>query len=110
MNREIEILKRIHDLPVPRDLNPLPEWADPYVIETLINRGYLTCFDSVRDEQGVFCMIVRAELTESGRRLLMPQDIAKSSVPWDRIAAIAAAITVILGAIKVIMDYVAKRP
>ena len=106
MNREIEILKRIHDLSAPRNLNPLPAWADPHILESLIASGYLTYYDVARDEEDIIFVVLRAELTESGRKLLD----SKLRPDWAKLTAIAVVLTFILAAIRAIINYVAGKP
>ena len=71
MTDDARLLKRIHDLPIPRDFNPMPDWVDRAIFQSLLQKGYLTTFDLIPDEQGVPCIALGVEVTDTvGLKLL----------------------------------------
>jgi hypothetical protein len=106
VKREIEILKRINNLPAPRDLNPLPEWADPHIIESLMAIGYLACFDFQRDESGIIYVMLRTELTASGRQFLD----SKLKPDWKRLASIATIMAIVVAWLIFLVQHFFSHP
>lgn len=71
MNKERATLRRIEELNAPRHLFILPSWAEPAVIDRLIQGGCLT-FSHLQRSQGVINLIMGLELTSKGSRLIRP--------------------------------------
>jgi hypothetical protein len=76
MNKESETLRRIEALPDPRHLFILPDWAEPTVVDRLIQEGYLDCLHQQRDEKGVLLLAMGLQVTTKGKRLIHPKPSA----------------------------------
>lgn len=70
MKKEIEILQKIEKLPNPKHLNPLPNWADPWIIQRLLNEGHLRASDTALDAQGAISAAIFLEISDSGYKIL----------------------------------------
>lgn len=73
MKKDRDLLCRIEALPEPRHLFVLPDWADPIILERLIQEGCLTCLHYQRDAKGVLHLAMGLELTAKGNRLIHHQ-------------------------------------
>ncbi len=106
MTDDARLLKRIHDLPVPRDFNPMPDWVDRAIFQSLLQKGYLTTFDLIPDEQGVPCIALGVEVTDSGQTFLD----SKTKTDWTKASAIATVMAFIVGALALLLKYVGGKP
>ena len=74
------MLRIIEALPQPRHLFIIPGWADPAILDQLLDQGYLTCAHQQRDDKGVILVAMGLQLTAKGNRLIRPQN------EWKQIA------------------------
>jgi hypothetical protein len=72
MKTERETLLRIESLSEPRHLFIMPPWANPAVIDRLIQGGYLTCLHHQRNQSGEILLLMGLQITEKGERLIHP--------------------------------------
>ena len=70
MNNPAEVLKRIEGLPVPRHIFVLPDWAEPGVLDRLMDQGYLTCAHHQRDANGDIQLAMSLNLTLKGHEAM----------------------------------------
>jgi hypothetical protein len=78
--RDRDILRRIEAMLEPRHLFILPVWADPAVLDRLIQKGYLTCLHCQRDDKDAIYLVMALQLTAKGNRLIHPL------FDWPRLA------------------------
>jgi hypothetical protein len=72
MKKECETLRRIEALPEPRHLFILPQWADPVVVDRLIQEGYLSCQHQQRDAKGALLLAMGLQITPKAVRMIHP--------------------------------------
>src|SRR5260221_7969997 len=80
MNKDRELLRRIEALLQPRHLFTLPNWADPAILDRLIQDGYLTCLHQQRDAKSAIHLVMGLQLTAKGNRLAHPR------LDWTQLA------------------------
>jgi len=96
MKTERETLRIIEALPHPRHLFIIPDWADPVVLDRLIDQGYLTCAHHQRDDSGVILVAMGLQLTEKGNRLIHPEKRWKEIVWKGSLAGASFALISVL--------------
>jgi len=70
MQKIRDTLSRLEALAEPRHLFVLPDWADPAIMDRLIQEGYLTCLHCQRDDKGAIHLMMGLQLTTKGERLI----------------------------------------
>jgi hypothetical protein len=69
MNKDRNTLLRIEELHEPRHLFILPSWANPQILDRLIQEGYLT-FSHLQRTKGAISLVMGLKLTEKGSRTI----------------------------------------
>ncbi len=100
MKTERETLLLINELHAPRHLFVLPTWADPRILDRLIERGYLS-FSHLQRKHGVTALAMGLEVTEKGASWL------RSAFNWRRIAVRSSLAGISLTGLSVAILYLA---
>jgi hypothetical protein len=80
MQKLRDTLSRLEAMAEPRHLFILPDWADPGIMDRLIQEGYLTCLHCQRDDKGAIHLMMGLQLTAKGARLIHPR------IDWQQLA------------------------
>jgi len=107
---EKSILRRIHALPIPRNLNFTRagtcsiEGLTQTIAKSLLYRNLISHEGEFTYEDGSLWLLDCVELTEFGN------EVAFAPADWKKASAIAAVMTFILGAIGIILRYFFSKP